>query len=365
MLKLRISLLYGILVALLVIMGVWWVYYLTTENQARTQTELQKLANDRIHAAFLVQTDPQVRADPQRWLGESFPDLEFRHRPDGTVDVRINPVTETAIRNRGVHTRRMFLSEGLFFLILLGAGSGILIHAWRSEIRYKQARELFLAGVTHEFKTPLASLRLYTETLGRSGLQDQDRQRIRSRMLEDMTRLEEMVDGLLATSAADMFSSGPRSELDLAVECHLVLKDLQGFAAENQAEFIFQGPQGTLIKGHRLPLSLALRNLLVNAVQHSPQPVQVQITLIPGGSRQNITIQDNGPGIAPRLQDKVFECFYSGKEKNHSPGSGLGLYLVRRNMGILGGEVTLESTPGQGCKFTLSLPAHTPDPTSS
>lgn len=146
MLKLRTGFLYGILVSLLVIMGVWWVYYLTTENLARTQTELQKLANDRIHATFLVQTDPQVRADPEHWLGESFPDLVFHHHPDGSVDVAINPETAQAIRSKGAQTQRMFISEGLFFLILLAAGSGILIHAWRSEIRYKQSRELFLAG---------------------------------------------------------------------------------------------------------------------------------------------------------------------------------------------------------------------------
>ncbi len=358
MLKLRLGLLYGILVALLVIMGTWWVYYLTTENRARTQNELQKLANDRIHAAFLIQTDPQVRADPQRWLGDSFPDLVFTRQADGTVDVSVDPDVKEAILDRGRHTRRMFLSEGLFFLVLLAAGSSILIHSWRSEVRYKQARELFLAGATHEFKTPLASLRLYTETLGREGLQEADRRRIRNHMLEDMARLDDLVDDILATSAADMFASGHRARLDLAAECRRVLDELEGFAAENDARFILKAEPGAVINGHRLSLALALRNLLINAVQHSPSAVTVEVAVIPGARRHTITVSDDGPGIPRRLQEKVFECFYSGKQDGRTSGSGLGLYLVRRNMEILGGTVTLASEPGRGTTFTCVLPAH-------
>lgn len=360
MLKLRLGLLYGILVALLVIMGVWWVYYLTTENRARTQTELQKLANDRIHASFLVQTDPQVKADPERWLGESFPDLVFKRLPDGNIEVDVDPAVREAILDKGRHTRRMFLSEGLFFLVLLAAGSIILIHSWRSEIRYKQARELFLAGATHEFKTPLASLRLYTETLGREGLQDADRRRIRGRMLEDMSRLEDLVDDILAASAADMFAAGHREPLDLAAECRRVLDEMEGFAAENNARFSLDAEPGAVIHGHRLPLALALRNLLVNAVQHSEHPVRVQVKVIPGARRHRITVTDDGPGIPRRLQEKVFECFYSGRQDGRAPGSGLGLYLVRRNLEILGGQVTLAGGDGRGCTFTLTLPAHGP-----
>ncbi len=359
-LKLRLGLLYGILVALLVIMGLWWVYYLTTENRAQTEAELQKLVNNRIHAAFLIKTDPQVRADPDRWLGESFPDLVFTRLSDGTVNVEINSEVKASILSKGAHTRRMFVSEGLFFLILLAAGSGILIHSWRSEIQFKQARELFLTSATHEFKTPLASLRLYTETLGREGLGEQDRQRIRTRMIEDVTRLEELVDDVLAASASDLFSSGPRSTLDLAAECKRVLDDLEGFAAKNKADFILVAEPGVMIHGHRVALSLALRNLLVNAVQHCPHPVRVVITVIPGATQHRITVQDDGPGIPRRLQEKVFECFFSSRQKGRTVGSGLGLYLVRHNLEILGGTVVLECEPEQGCTFTLALPAHGP-----
>ncbi|PJA74059.1 hypothetical protein CO151_11875 [bacterium CG_4_9_14_3_um_filter_65_15] len=359
--KIWLGLLYGILVALLMIMGTWWVYYLTSETKARTESELQKLTNDRLHAAFLIQTEPQVRAEPERWLAEPFPDLIFVRGPEGSLNAQVDPEVKAAILERDRHTRRMFLSEGLFFILLLIAGTFILIHAWRSEVSYKQARELFMTAATHEFKTPLASLRLYAETLARRELKDSDRIRIQDRMIEDVIRLEDLVNDILSVSAADMFASGHGGVLDLEEECRLVLDDLAAFAAENRAVMNLEAESGTNIRGHRLPLALVLRNLLVNAVQHSPRPVNVTVKVIPGKDRHRVVVMDDGPGIPRRLQDRVFECFYTGRLDGRFSGTGLGLYLVRRNMEMLGGEVELTSEPDQGAVFTLSFPARQAD----
>jgi len=195
-------------VGLLLIMGVWWVYFLTTESDARAESERQKLANDRLHAVFLVQSNPAVQADPEGTLGESFPHLVFK-RTDRGIEVFVDPVILKATEDEARSKRNMFLYEGFFFMVCLLAGSIILILSWRSEARFVKARELFLAGATHEFKTPLASLRLYTETLSREGLKDTDKNRIQSRMVEDIQRLENLVDEILAMSADDTFSSGP------------------------------------------------------------------------------------------------------------------------------------------------------------
>lgn len=359
--KIRLGLLYGILVALLVIMGTWWVYYLTSETKARAESELQKLSNDRLHAAFLIQTEPQVRAEPELWLAESFPGLIFIRGAGGSLTVQIDPAVKTAIMDRERHTRRMFLSEGLFFILLLIAGTFILIHAWGSEVSYKQARELFMTAATHEFKTPLASLRLYTETLARRELPDTDRHRIQDRMIEDVTRLEDLVNDILSVSAADMFASGHGGRLDLAEECRIVLEDLEAFAAENRAVMNLEAESGAAIRGHRLPLALVLRNLLVNAVQHSPRPVNVTLKVVRGKNRHRVIVTDDGPGIPRRLQDRVFECFYTSRQDGRFSGTGLGLYLVRRNMEMLGGEVELTSEPDRGAVFTLSFPARQAD----
>ncbi len=352
----RMGFLYGTLVALLVIMGLWWTYFLTGETNSRADLQVQKMTTDRLHASFLLQVEPQLMDESGDFLRTSFPHLIFRHTAD-CVDVQIDPAVLASIAAEASSKRRMFLFEGLFFLLLLSAGSGILIYSWRSEVRYKQTRELFLSGVTHEFKTPLASLHLYTETMCREGLSETDRTRIGANMLEDMKRLENLVDDVLALSAGDTFARGVPVRLELLAEAQLVLNDLARFAADRGAEFTLVGETEAWILGNRMTLALALRNLLVNAVKHSPEPVRVTVTVASGAGAHQLIVSDDGPGIPRRLHSKVFECFYSGSHEGRRRGAGLGLHLVRQNIESLGGRIELDSEEGQGSTFTVTLPA--------
>ncbi|MFN2370017.1 MAG: sensor histidine kinase [Candidatus Krumholzibacteriia bacterium] len=355
----RLGLLYGILVALLLTIGVWWVYFLTHEGRVFTEYRLQKLANDRLHASFLIQADQQIAADPQRFLGEAFPHLVYRRVPDGW-EVEIEPVALARIRAESARTRNMFLYEGLVFLVLLAAGSTILMFSVRSERRFKEARELFLAGATHELKTPLASLRLYAETLGREGLKPADRARIHHRMVEDVGRLETLVDEVLSLSADDTFDQGPRRRLDLRDECAAVLEDLDRFAAEGAVTLELAGARGATVFANRAIFALALRNLVVNAVRHCPPPVRIGVTVEPGKRWHRVTVRDDGPGIPRRLHDRIFESFFSEHRGGaRTGGAGLGLYLVKRNVDIMGGSVELDSDEGRGSAFTMVLPAMT------
>jgi len=354
----RLGVFYVILVLLLLIMGAWWLYFLTNVGNDRAEYEIQKLSSDKLHATFLIQSDPHVRQDPQRWLGPSFPNLIFVQTDTG-MEVQVDPEVMRTIRKDARATRNMFLYEGFFFIILLVAGSTILYLSWRSEVKFKQTRELFLSGATHEFKTPLASLRLYAETLEREGLADADRSRIRGRMVEDIIRLETLVDEVLSMSAGDTFTQGPRVRLDLSSECRAVMGDLRDFAADHGAEFSLEAPSEAFILGRKLTLDLALRNLIINAVSHSPERVRVTVTVLPGDKWHRVKVSDNGPGIPRRLHEKVFECFYSGGQDSHHPGAGVGLHLVRRNIETMGGRTELESKEGAGSTFTLVLPALT------
>lgn len=355
----RLGLLYGILVALLLTIGVWWVYFLTHEGQVYTEYRLQKLANDRLHASFLIQADQQIAADPRRYLGAAFPNLVYRRGPAGW-NVEIEPSAVAKIRAESATTRNMFLYEGLVFLLLLAAGSTILMLSVRSEMRFKQARELFLAGATHELKTPLASLRLYAETLGREGLRAEDRARIHDSMVEDVGRLETLVDEVLSTSADDTFDQGPRQRLDLHDECADVLEDLRRFAADREVTLTLAGARGAAVFGNRTTFALALRNLVINAMRHCPAPVSITVSVEAGPRWHRVVVADDGPGIPRRLHDKIFECFFSdSRGGGASRGAGLGLYLVKRNVEILGGSVELESEEGQGSAFTMVLPAMT------
>ncbi|MFO7653785.1 MAG: HAMP domain-containing sensor histidine kinase [Candidatus Krumholzibacteriia bacterium] len=352
----RLGVLYGVVVGLLVVMGGWWVYFLSQEGAAYADLRLQKLANDRLHATFLLQTDPALRADPEGSLGGVFPHLVYRRNEAGVLVAEIDPEMVAEIRSEARRRRNMFIWEGLFFLLLLGAAATILMVAMRREREFKRARELFLAGATHEFKTPLASLRLYAQTLDREGLAEADRRRIRGRMIEDLKTLESLVNQVLAMSADDTFREEPRHRIDLAAEARAVLADLHGFFASHDARVESDLPEGHAILGQRLPLNLALRNLLQNAVKFSPRPAHVEVTLRRDGPWHRLAVRDRGPGIPRRLHGKVFECFYTGSDRR--PGAGLGLYLVRRNVERLGGHVELQSGENQGATFTLVLPVY-------
>ncbi|MEN8005773.1 MAG: HAMP domain-containing sensor histidine kinase [Candidatus Krumholzibacteriota bacterium] len=353
----RLGVFYFILVLLLLVMGAWWLFFLTRIGNDQAEYEIQKMATNKMHASFLIQADPKVRDNPEAYLGPSFPHLNFVKTANG-VEVVVDPLVMKSIRDDARATRNMFLYEGFFFIILLVAGSTILYLSWRSEVKFKQTRELFLSGATHEFKTPLASIKLYTETLGREGLGEEDRARIRARVVDDVVRLENLVDEVLSMSADDTFAQGPQVRLDLAAECQAVMDSLRGFAQDHKAQFILDAPAGVFILGRELTFHLALRNLVVNAVNHSPDPVCVTVTVRPGDQWHRVAVADNGPGIPRRLHEKIFECFFSGRRDSRKPGTGVGLHLVRRNIETMGGRVTLESEEGAGSTFTLVVPAH-------
>jgi signal transduction histidine kinase len=352
------GLLYGILVLLIVALGSWWVYFLTHEGRSYERYRLQSMATDRDKAELLVRTMPEIRADPRGQLGEIYPDLIFRRTPAG-VQVEIDPAAVAAVRREASRRQRMFTSEGGFFLLLLAAGAVILTLAYRSERGFERARELFLAGATHELKTPLASLRLYTETLDRPELSEADRARIRQHMLQDLHRQEQLVEQILALGHEDR--SGRRQRLDLGAEARAVVADMAGFFEGYGASIETVLPDGHCVQAERFVLDLVLRNLLSNAVLHSAPPARVELRLERKGRWLRLAVRDHGRGIPRKDRRRIFQGFVRLEDRGgphpHSGGAGLGLYLVKRKAELLGGRVELESEVGRGSTFTLVLPA--------
>ncbi len=120
---------------------------------------------------------------------------------------------------------------------------------------------------------------------------------------------------------------------------------------------------GLTIRGDRGVLAIALSNLIQNAALYSPPPARIRISLLHERGDHRLTVADEGPGIPRRDRKRIFDSFVRGEAQPGSlsqrpGGSGLGLYLVERNVGILGGRVELASEEGRGSAFTLVLPAH-------
>ena len=338
----------------------WWLVYLRREGEHYLNLQIQRMRTDQLHAAYLLQSSREIQADPEGTLGPYFPDLVFRPTPTGT-DIRIDPDAERAIRSEAARRRRMFFWEGGFFLTLLLAGASMVYVAYRREHAFRRSRELFLAGVTHEFKTPLASLSLYGETLERPELDAAQRERILGHMGEDLQRLRLMVEHVLAVSRAESPAALHLAVLDPAALAQQVLRDLSGLAAREGAEIRTELPEGERVRADETALATALRNLLLNAIHYSPPPARIALRIARDGRWLRLAVSDEGPGIPRREQKRIFQSFYRIGEAGRRPagihGSGLGLYLVKRNLEAMGGRVELESAPGAGSTFTLVLPA--------
>jgi signal transduction histidine kinase len=360
----RSGLLYGILVFMITTMGIWWMYFLSQEDENYQRYQMQRFATDRMHAHYLLSTVPEVAHNPTAMLKESFPHLIFTMGTTGT-EVEIDPRAIAEVKQEASHRQRMFMFEGIFFLALLIAGTTILTLAHRRERHFEKVRELFLAGATHELKTPLASLRLYTETLNRDELPEAQRSRIRETMLEDVDRLEGMVDQVLAVSREEEQCRGPLEILDLGEFTQQTLDTMQAFLTTSNAVVEADLPSGHFVLGNIDAVAVIVRNLVRNAVVHSPQPAHIRIRLHADQGVHRLTISDNGPGIPRGERQKIFDSFYriqtdEERASGQSKGTGLGLYLVKRNARIMNGSITVDSEPGQGAAFTLALQTSAP-----
>lgn len=354
----RYGFVYGLLVALIVAQGTWWVIYQTREGRRHEEAENRRLDLER--ALVEARLAPGVAADPDRLRAEH-PDIEIVPGPDGPRAV-VSPAVRETLRNESARRRRMFEFEGSFFLGLLAAGTLVLVFAQRAEDRFRRSREVFLAGITHEFRTPLASLRLWAETLQRDDLDDEARGRIRARLLEDAVRMESLVAQVLAAGRGGELDPRLFEPLDAGREAKDVLREMEGYLRSRQATVTATLPEGLEFLGQREAFATALRNLVQNAAKYAPAPSTTDVRLTRDGKWLRLAVTDRGPGIAAKDRERIFEAFTRLDDNEPDPGTsthgaGLGLFLVKRNVEAMRGRVELDSEPGRGATFTLVLPA--------
>ena len=354
--KIRVSLrlLYGVLVFMVLAIGAWWVFYQTTEGSRHERLELQRLEAERQQAEGLIRALGGI-VDPAQIIGQSYPDLMLR--PGQSQEVAIRPEMIESAHEGARRRSRMFAWEGIFFLALLASGMIILGIGHRAEMRFRRSREILLAGVTHEFRTPLAALRLHAETLLRPELAESVRAAIVPRLVEEVERMEALIDQVLQAGREGEVDA-PVEMLDAAVEANAVLHEMGAYLQMEKAEVAAKLPAGMTFIGHRAAFATAFRNLVQNATKHSPAPARIAIQLNSNERDLRLSVRDEGPGIAREHHQRIFEIFerVSGGDASRTRGSGLGLYLAKKNVEAMGGRIELVSQPGRGSTFTIVLP---------
>jgi two-component system, OmpR family, sensor histidine kinase SenX3 len=251
----------------------------------------------------------------------------------------------------------------IFFLVII---SGLVLNTifLVREVRRNEQHDTFINSVTHELKTPLASIRLYLETLQRRDLDPEKRQEFYRVMHEDSDRLLRLVEQVLHSARTPRQGLVHRMPVDMR---HLLSESLdvarsRHHLTEDAIDYRDTLPEGApaTVLGDPEELKVAVSNLIDNAIKYSGPEVHVALELAPAHSKRlAIRVRDTGIGIsAPELK-RIFRRFYRipGIAATRVKGTGLGLYIVRSVARKHGGRVVAESGgPGQGSTFTLSLP---------
>lgn len=264
-----------------------------------------------------------------------------------------------------INGRRIALDVlGFIFFAILIAGVVLNTVFLVREIRRNERQDSFLNAVTHELKTPIASVRLYLDTLQRHPVDESQRQRFYATMRSDTDRLLATVEQVLKAGELgqrERVQQRGRIELsNLVAECVAVTLTRNHLpAAAIQLEDV-PGDVRLFVSANPEDLRTAILNLLDNAVKYSPQGVSVQCRLsIERYTWAVLTITDTGLGIQPHDLRRIFKRFYraSSNDRVKIKGTGLGLFLVRTIVRQHGGQIRASSEgPGKGATMTIRLP---------
>src|SRR6266542_2261482 len=256
----------------------------------------------------------------------------------------------------------LILFGSIFFLVIIAGGVVNTIVLVR-EIRRNEQHDAFINAVTHELKTPVASIRLYLQTLQSRELDDETRREFYRIMLEDSDRLLHTIDQVLRAGATgSILRRSARVRLDLgqiAREC-VELARTRFHLGPDALEYVEHTPHA-IVLGDGEELKAAVWNLLDNAVKYSQGSVKILVEVDElHNNRVAVRVTDNGVGISPPELKRIFKRFYRipASVAVRTKGSGLGLFIVRSVARKHGGRAFAQSAgPGHGSTFTLLLPA--------
>jgi signal transduction histidine kinase len=259
----------------------------------------------------------------------------------------------------------VLLFFGIIFFALIIAGMIVNTSFLVREIRRSEQHDTFINAVTHELKTPVASIRLHLETLLRRELPEAQKQEFYRLMLSDTDRLTETVEQVLrAGRAGDKKAGRKKSAVDfrqLVRECMEAARVRHHLPPEVlRYEELASNGSGVRVLGSTEDLRTAVFNVLDNAIKYSGETVDVRVRLdTPDDKRVVLSVQDQGVGIPADDLKSIFKRFYrvSHRSLAHVKGTGLGLFIVKSIARKHGGKVFAESAgEGEGTTVTIELP---------
>ena len=307
-----------------------------------------------------VRSESTPLAESAGWDGGS-PEVERNLEgafPQLTLGIKLRGTTLQALGDHFVHTSFLVLGG----LTLLLAGGIVLTHRnVAKEMALARLKSDFVSNVSHELRTPLSLIRLYAETLELGRISSPEKCQEYYRIIrKESERLSALINNILDFSRIE---AGRKEydfrETDLRELVHTTLDSYRYQIEQNG--FVFEekiSDDVPSLNVDREALSRSLLNLVNNALKYSYDRKYLGVNLYRKNGSVRLEVIDHGIGIPDQEQHKIFEKFYRVGDPlvHNTKGSGLGLSLVRHIVRAHGGEVIVDSTPGEGSKFTISLP---------
>ena len=252
------------------------------------------------------------------------------------------------------------LSVGTVFLGIVLAGVITYLTLSIKAINLSRRQSNFIDSVTHELKSPIASLKLYLQTMDKREVSDDERATFHRYMMDDVERLDNLISHLLDAGSVTKSDEHLMTE---EIRLHELIERCAELVCDRyrvDRGAVQLGLTACTIKGNRVDAVMIFRNLLDNAVKYAGAPPMVTANLRVEGDQAVVEISDNGPGIPREMRRKVFGRFVRlGDElQRKKTGTGLGLFIVRTLVKRLGGKVrVLDRDRKMGTVFEVRLPA--------
>ena len=237
-------------------------------------------------------------------------------------------------------------------------GAVMLIMDITEKAEAEQRRKEFTANVSHELKTPLTCIMGYAELLKDGMAAGKDAVKFADKLYSEAGRMLALIEDIIKLSHIDEGQAMGQERVELLGLALEAVKALSEKAEATGVTFEIKGSE-VFITGSRPLLYEMVYNLIDNAIKYNKKGGKVTVSVTDDGRGPVLSVKDNGIGIAPEYQDRVFERFYrvDKSRSRETGGTGLGLAIVKNAAARHGAEITLESVPGQGSVFSVHFKA--------
>ena len=316
----KVLLQFYLLVIYVLLQFCWWAYMISDLNK-----EVHDL---KLRVALYEHTDPY--------------DMELEHKN----------------LNAKLHKRWLMIAgEGTVFAIILALGIYRTRKTFKKEFELARQQKNFLLSITHELKSPIASMKLQVETLLKRKLPEETQNQILNQALQETDRLNNLVEKVLIANRIESSAYVLQiEEFNLSQLCNKIATSYQSGVLKNH-HLEISVIEDCMFKGDAMAITSVLNNLLDNAAKYSPQGSSIKLSLKKLNNAIVIEVSDKGVGIKTEEMQAVFHIFYrSGNEEvRNSKGTGLGLFIVKSLVDLHQGSIAVAANNPKGTVFTIKF----------